>query len=860
MIVVIELILCVVFNLSCSRMVRFKVNYGAHIAKNLAYLDYDRLKVILHEQEGETTVKGLINRHHRKDPHQDFSTVFFEEIERIDRCYRQHMLELDFTLADMQKLAKDYLANKKTREKWQRKAQEAALKRSATHLHNKITKLETFRLLNRTAAIKILKKHDKLAKDTGEESFLEPYMIRVGQTNFGDGTKLSLMKEQLEEQYADVFCHGVLEEAQGKLRLAKTNTSPEILLGVAFKVGIIITLLAWLAYNFAVAPKLSLLYVTNSDPSVYVYAGVGALITYRWFWGFSVYMWDSVDIDYIFILDLDAIKLMPSSELIFSETGTLTIAYLLNVIIFHSMRYQSAHKSNTADPSADSLAGFISDLSAHAYIMPLLLVVGAIVRVGSSVMEHRSSGVFSYKVFKTLLRVPFSTVHLRFTYAADILTSLNRVFVHFIFSGCYFTTGAFLYASDPRNEHAEALFTACTTHPALYTFKVFIQIFPYYIRMMQCLRQRRDHFLRQELLPPVVLIKETPLETIQEEDGAAMDDAAEDEEPKMHSRPSYVSLPDLGGQEDTTITSTSPSKKASNTNTTSGANVNADEDNDEYAVCYLEDRDQFNEYYDHDEDPLGHSSHFDPDNIEYEDHDHSPLALPIRQSPSKTRLRALSQGSNRSGGGSDRGDFENQRAPSPGNSPSAKGSYLPQRKASVGRNNRFPRATRAQIDRFLGEGRTKSHDFASFMSMVYATIMVWPYSYNALRYFLSILVIFFGAFPPSDTDGVLYRSWYIPLYVIATLFSCYWDVAMDFQLMQFNCKKPFLRSRLFYEETEIFYYVVLVLNPILRFMWTLNFTPFGGQAFLVIFEIARRSMWACLRMELGYIQELERRK
>jgi len=194
--------------------------------------------------------------------------------------------------------------------------------------------------------------------------------------------------------------------------------------------------------------------------------------------------------------------------------------------------------------------------------------------------------------------VPFSTVHLRFTYAADILTSLNRVFVHFIFSGCYFTTGAFLYAADPRNEHAAALFTSCTTHPALYTFKVFIQIFPYYVRLMQCLRQRRDHFLRQELLPPVVLVKETPLETIQEEeDGAALDDTAEGEAPKLNSRPSYVSLPDLGGQEDTTIIGTSPSRKANNTNTnnTSTANVNAEEENDEYAVCYLEDREQFHE-------------------------------------------------------------------------------------------------------------------------------------------------------------------------------------------------------------------------------------------------------------------------
>lgn len=386
-------------------MVRFRVNYGAHIAKNLAYLDYDRLKVILHQQAGEHTVVEGLTFHREEVP--SFSVVFFEELARVDHCYVQHMIELDFTLAEMQKLATDYLTNKKTREKWQRKAQEAALKRSATHIHNKITKLETFRLLNRTAAIKILKKHDKLAKETGEESYLDSHMARVGQTEFGDGTKLSIMKEQLEVQYADVFCHGVLEEARGKLRLAKTNTKPEILLGVAFKVGIIITLLAWLAYNFAVAPRLSLLYLTDSDPSVYVYAAVGALITYRWFWGFSVYMWDSVDIDYIFILDLDAIKIMPSSELIFWDTGTITILYLLNVIIFHAMRYQYMHRNDIDFASMSSTTSFFTAVSAHAYVLPITLVVGAVVRMSQSIMEDRSSGVFSYKVFKTVRILSF---------------------------------------------------------------------------------------------------------------------------------------------------------------------------------------------------------------------------------------------------------------------------------------------------------------------------------------------------------------------------------------------------------------------------------------------------------------------
>lgn len=384
-------------------MVRFKVNYGAHIDRNLHYLDYDRMKVILHEQEHEET-KALLTPAAGEHEHSSkFSEVFFEEVARVDNCYVQHMIDLDYILVDMQRLAHEYLENK-TKEKWRKKAQEAALKRSATTLHNKLTKLETYRLLNRTAAIKILKKHDKLAKQTGEAPSFESHMARVDKTNFGDGTKLNTMRAQLEGMYADVFCHGVLEEAQGKLRLAKTLTNPVILLGVAFKVGIVITLLAWIANNFMVAPHLSLLYLTVQDPSVYVYTAVGSLLTYRWLWGFCVYMWDSVDIDYILILDLDANKHMPSSDQIFSDTGNLTILYLINVLLFHSLRYYYKFRSEE-EANFYSTQGFIAWMSQRAYIMPVLLVAGMLIRVSFALSDPSSKGVFSTKTISRVISV-----------------------------------------------------------------------------------------------------------------------------------------------------------------------------------------------------------------------------------------------------------------------------------------------------------------------------------------------------------------------------------------------------------------------------------------------------------------------
>mmetsp|Transcript_3909 Transcript_3909/g.6148 ORF Transcript_3909/g.6148 Transcript_3909/m.6148 type:complete len:82 (+) Transcript_3909:1691-1936(+) len=69
-----------------------------------------------------------------------------------------------------------------------------------------------------------------------------------------------------------------------------------------------------------------------------------------------------------------------------------------------------------------------------------------------------------------------------------------------------------------------------------------------------------------------------------------------------------------------------------------------------------------------------------------------------------------------------------------------------------------------------------------------------------------------------------------------------------------------LRDTLFYRDRIYFYYVVMVTNAILRCLWTASFTPYGRHAFLLVFEIFRRSLWACMRMELAYIQELNKRK
>lgn len=1093
-------------------MVRFKVNYGAHIARNFAYLDYDRMKYILHDHEDITKAAATAAAEEQASPkpkakrlsesftkstaklldhHEhnvDFSRVFYEEITRVDDCFVVHMNELDYVFVDIQRLATEFEEKSKTMPKAQKKAQEAALKRNLTILHNKLARLDTYRMLNRTAAIKILKKHDKLAKSLGEPKVLDSHMERVDKTSFGDGGKIRAMQAQLERLYAELFCSGIMEEAQGKLRLAKTLTNPTVVLAVTFKVGVICTLLAWLVNNLVSTPQISLLYMQMQDPAVYVYAAVAALIIYRWFWGFSVFMWDSVDIDYILILDLDANKHMPRSEQIFSDAATLTILYLINVLLFHSMRwhYQYSHEKESVY-SQNRLSEFLEHMSEHAYIMPVLLIVCTALLVFKAALGSASCGVFSTKIFirvrnnvaltfffvksflviyfnmmnvyvfsyevfflcDQLFKAPFEPVHLRHSYAADILCSFVKVFAAGLFGTCYFTSGSYLYASDLSDPRGTERFATCTNNDFLLFVKVMIYIYPYYIRLMQCLRQQRDHYVRKHKTVPISTQGTEPESQVGTSRGQVFIDVDAIVDQTEHElgidsnvfiytdidtdaetcatrgeggssrggggrnggrigggggdddieKGGYVNVacsPMRTNQEEQGKTSTvnngsrvmtgyqqqlnngevdllglysndadlnsGSSADSSGVSTpldTSSTTTKHTVNNGAYvrvpSAAYRAPESAMNKkkskpkkahirfmdnVVDFDTPTSGHAvdRHFtdiphvhvdaDEENGLDTDDDHAQdqerprdVSAAGQQSSTFTTspmhalfgtatddLPASSPNSSGGGGGGGSGvhkrgtcgvSFGAQPTKSSKNSEEEIRNAIELVRSPLHSSSSATATTKAKDKTIAHKGTTstsgtrgifvkpgttpakkrfslsRSESFELIAPSIavelskllpkslrdrIGEVIVWPYSYNAFRYFLSILVIIFGSYPPQDPTSPEFMGWYYTLYVVSTLYNCYWDVFQDFQLLQFNCERPLLRNKLFYEEQSYFYYIVLVLNPILRFLWTASFTPYGSHEFMILFEIIRRSLWACLRMEVGYIQELARRK
>lgn len=136
-------------------------------------------------------------------------------------------------------------------------------------------------------------------------------------------------------------------------------------------------------------------------------------------------------------------------------------------------------------------------------------------------------------------------------------------------------------------------------------------------------------------------------------------------------------------------------------------------------------------------------------------------------------------------------------------------------------------------------------------------LIVWPYTFNILKYSLSIIVVVMGAYPP-DLSASSYDTYLVLFYMISvtsTLYSCYWDFKNDWGLFQDRTDWPLLRPQLKYENVIWYYYLCLVLNPIFRCFWTLSFSPNATSPFLSLFELLRRCMWAILRLEWAQIND-----
>ncbi|KAI3467310.1 hypothetical protein Pfo_023973 [Paulownia fortunei] len=134
--------------------------------------------------------------------------------------------------------------------------------------------------------------------------------------------------------------------------------------------------------------------------------------------------------------------------------------------------------------------------------------------------------------------------------------------------------------------------------------------------------------------------------------------------------------------------------------------------------------------------------------------------------------------------------------------------------------------------------------------------------YNGLKSLSTIVAVC------SRTAYTLNRgaSWKLVAWtasVIATIFSTYWDIVMDWGLFQRNSKNRWLRDKLLIPHKSV-YFLAMVLNVLLRLAWmqtVMNITIFSLHrqtmiALVASLEIIRRGLWNFFRLENEHLNNV----
>ncbi|KAL2760385.1 hypothetical protein ACRALDRAFT_2024380 [Sodiomyces alcalophilus JCM 7366] len=131
---------------------------------------------------------------------------------------------------------------------------------------------------------------------------------------------------------------------------------------------------------------------------------------------------------------------------------------------------------------------------------------------------------------------------------------------------------------------------------------------------------------------------------------------------------------------------------------------------------------------------------------------------------------------------------------------------------------------------------------------------IFPHLVNGGKYSMSIMTaVSLSVYRIQGSRGNL--AFFVVFGLINGVYTSVWDLFMDFSLLQPNARQPLLRDILGLKKRWV-YYVIMVVDPLLRFAWIFYaiFTHNRQHSTIVSFLVAlaeafRRGIWTLLRVE-----------
>eukprot|EP00522_Entomoneis_paludosa_P006853 CAMPEP_0172440198 /NCGR_PEP_ID=MMETSP1065-20121228/911_1 /TAXON_ID=265537 /ORGANISM="Amphiprora paludosa, Strain CCMP125" /LENGTH=924 /DNA_ID=CAMNT_0013188983 /DNA_START=235 /DNA_END=3009 /DNA_ORIENTATION=- len=330
--------------------------------------------------------------------------------------------------------------------------------RTAKLLHN-------YAIMNYTAFVKIVKKHDKINPD---QKGKYKNAIRPSQI-CDEGKAVEALAQRLEYYYAIWFCGGNRSEACAQM-LPKKGDGLEMDWGqlrLGYRLGMCTILGLWVCWDCiwgVVAEHSTTIGERTAFP---VFRACGGLLTLQWFWGMSTWVWSRYRINYIYLFDFDP-RIVSSPLSIFNSAVDNTLVFLICMLLYY--------KAGAHDMPGDDIP---------AGVFPFLLVMYTILQL---ILPLRTRIPMWLSIWR-LVTAPISSPSFYDGYVGDIFTSLVKVFQDMAWTTCWILAGDFMI---PEDSPASGKFRWSKSFAYRHVAIPLLTLLPLWFRFNQCLRRYAD--------------------------------------------------------------------------------------------------------------------------------------------------------------------------------------------------------------------------------------------------------------------------------------------------------------------------------------------------------------------------------
>jgi hypothetical protein len=310
-----------------------------------------------------------------------------------------------------------------------------SINRGTITLFRDLSLLENYTMLNYTAFVKILKKHDKMLRRRSSER-MQPV---IGASQFCRAEQAHALLAGVEAFFAATFCNGERRIARSTLMMKQREDTAQGKVSLGVRGGVCLTLAAWVLWDgMAVTLEQRDPLFISDTPAFPIFRMVFGLLLLFWCWGLSVRVWVETRINYQYMMGFRP-KASRSSIEMFKEATNMTIVCLVILLLY----YKSLRKMAPAI------------VEPHFY--PVILWFYVHVKMFFPWNARRRH---FFTVLWQVVASPFTEVTFFHSIVGDYLTSAVKILIDYAFSWCYLVTGEFL-CTCRRTQPARPLVGEC---------------------------------------------------------------------------------------------------------------------------------------------------------------------------------------------------------------------------------------------------------------------------------------------------------------------------------------------------------------------------------------------------------------